>query len=220
MTIGQKDLTLPVASPIPVMSIQECHTGSMIMSTAHFCSAALLCSTLMFLTGCVGPMACGPAGNCGPVAFGSSCDGCGECEGCGELYIDPWINHPADCCDPCDRCGNFNGQSCGKCRSVFSGVASLWGYRCDSGCGDCGEATCDGGCGAFLSLGGGCDAGCDGCDSCCSPGDLVHVAIEPTPAKKIVEAAPAEKPYTPHRTRKIFRKRPDVAEGPPKSSDY
>lgn len=98
---------------------------------------------LLFSVGCCGPMwqpsGCGSA--CGTAACGTCDDGCGSCGGCGELYIDPWINHPPDCCDPCDSCGNFNGQSCGKCRGVFAGVKSLWGYQCVDG-----SANCDGGC--------------------------------------------------------------------------
>ena len=115
--------------------------------------------------GCVGPIghggcgsnACGPNA-CGPGACGHG--GCGSgCSGCGELYIDPWINDPADCCDPCDCCGNHNGQSCGKCRSIFSGAKCLWGYRCGNE-GACGDASCDGACD------GGCDAGCGAAPNC------------------------------------------------------
>jgi hypothetical protein len=146
----------------------------------------MICS----MTGCVSPVGCGPCGARGPLAF-NNCDGCGQCEGCGELYIDPWINEPADACDPCDRCGNYNGQSCGKCRSVFDGFASLWGYRCDPPCDTagpctlCGGGGCDGGCGAEASCGVevgcgveagcgfepacGCEPGC-GCESCSSGG--------------------------------------------------
>ncbi len=201
------------------------------MSLMSRFTAAVCCSALVWITGCVGPMACGPDGSCGPIAFGTSCDGCGECEGCGELYLDPWINNPADCCDPCDQCGNFNGQSCGNCRSVFSGFRSLWGYRCDAGCdtgcdvgcGDCGDVGCDGGCGLAVA---GCGSSCGGCDSCHGgisyggTSELVRVIPEPTPAKRIVEAGPSEAPYTPHRTRKIFKARPNVASGPPQASDY
>jgi len=131
--------------------------------------ALLLFGTMVLAAGgCVGPMG---AGCCGPVGFPGGCDSachdgaCGECDsctGCGELYVDPWINHPADCVDPCDVCGNFNGQSCGKCRSVFDGFRSLWGYRC--GCPSGPMATTDR---QFAPLRaapcGGCDAGCDEC---------------------------------------------------------
>lgn len=112
--------------------------------------------SIILSTGCVGPMwhkgSCGVAA-CGSNACGTgSCgDGCGSCQGCGELYIDPWINEPADCGDPCDSCGNYNGQSCGKCRGIFAGVKSLWGYQCDDGHG---AGGCDGGCDS-----GGCGCG-------------------------------------------------------------
>lgn len=186
------------------------------MSLANRLSTAICCSTLLWFTGCVGPMACGPGGHCGPVACGTSCDGCGGCEGCGELYVDPWINEPAECCDPCDRCGNYNGQSCGKCRSVFHGLKSLWGYRCDAGCEP--AVCCDSSCGGCDSCGG-CGPSCPGCDSC-SGGGLVQIHSEPTPAKQIVKANPSKVPYKPRRTRKIFQPRRDIASGPPKSSDY
>lgn len=120
-------------------------------------SLVLLSFAVIGMTGCVGPMG---AGCCGPMAPGNACTTCNDCTGCGELYIDPWINHPADCVDPCDQCGNHNGQSCGKCRSVFGGVASLWGYRC--GCEHTGGIVSLGGCD---SCGSGCDPGC-GCESC------------------------------------------------------
>ncbi|MEL7335767.1 MAG: hypothetical protein AAFN70_06110, partial [Planctomycetota bacterium] len=107
----------------------------------------------------------------------------------GERYIDPWINDPADCCDPCDQCGNYNGQSCGECRPVFSAVASLWGYRYDGGCGEgcnsccgfkpvvaqpaclCGNGGCDGGgcCGGCSEPSCGFEPAC-GCESSCSCG--------------------------------------------------
>lgn len=35
--------------------------------------------------------------------------GCG-CAGCGELYWSDFYNEPPDCCDPCDRCGNWTGR--------------------------------------------------------------------------------------------------------------
>lgn len=140
----------------------------------------LLSAITLVSVGCCGPMwqagGCGPAcgvSSCGTAACGSCDDGCGECGGCGELYIDPWINHPADCCDPCDSCGNFNGQSCGKCRGVFAGVKSLWGYKCDDG--SCGSGGCDSGsCGGDCSHGG-CDSGGCGCGSSHSGG---HEYIE------------------------------------------
>ncbi|EGF28001.1 hypothetical protein [Rhodopirellula baltica] len=133
------------------------------------CAVVLTLVCLLMSTGCVGPMwnACGPCGpgvGCDSGACGESCGGCDSCDGCGELYIDPWINEPADCYDPCDSCGNYNGQSCGKCRAVFTGIKSIWGYKRD-GCGT-GCDTCAGGRPMFpVADLGGCD-GCGGCDSC------------------------------------------------------
>lgn len=193
----------------------------MIMSLANRISTVLCCAAVLWMSGCAGPMACGPGGACGPIAF-NSCDGCGDCEGCGELYIDPWINEPADACDPCDRCGNYNGQSCGKCRSIFAGFPSLWGYRCDAPCDSCGVGSCDGGCdgcsvdvGCGLEPACGCEPGC-GCDTCIASdgGDaVISIASEPTPAKRISEAKPAPEPYKPRRTRQIFKPRGSIAEG-------
>lgn len=200
------------------------------MSAAHRFSALSLCLALVWMTGCVGPAACGPHDQNGPVVWGAPCGGCGECEGCGELYIDPWINHPPDCCDPCDQCGNYNGQSCGKCRSIFDGFASLWGYRCEPPCDHCGAASCDGLCQSH-----GCDDQCTGCDSCHGgPGyvdsgqqgivignDVVKITAQPpTPAKRIVNAAPTQKTFVPERQRRIFRRRPNVAEGTSTAAEY
>ena len=175
------------------------------MLIARTLSLLLVLISLPLLSGCVGPNAHGPLGGCcGPIALGGGCNSggctdCGDgCSGCGELYVDPWINNPADCVDPCDTCGNYNGQSCGKCRPMFEGIRSLWGYRCgnDCGCGaeptcavstggflggcKCGVESCDGGCGeCYLEpscgIGGGCDGGCGsscgpscGCEGGCS----------------------------------------------------
>ncbi len=192
------------------------------MSPLKSLSVALCCSAIVALSGCcVGPMTCGPDGRHGPIAFGSSCGGCGDCDGCGELYIDPWINHPADACDPCDRCGNYSGQSCGQCRSVFDGFATLWGYRCDPPCTGCGVATCDGGCDAMI-VDSGCDAGCVGCASCgIEPSEVIEVTRQPTRAKRIVEAVPVEAvPYQPSRTRKIFQPRPSIAVTPDEFDEF
>jgi hypothetical protein len=174
---------------------------------------SLVVAASFAVTGCVGPLACGPAG-CdvsGPVAL-NQCDGCDACDGCGELYVDPWINHPADVCDPCDRCGNYNGQSCGKCRPMFAGFRSLWGYRCDPpppvACGGCGSNSCDA-----------CAPACDACGDCaggcgdCAGGPVVSsvptVSGVPTVADEIVVESPQAKPEfsVPERSRKIFRKR-------------
>jgi hypothetical protein len=177
-------------------------------------------------TGCCGPMACGPmsCGSCssGPVMAGS-CGGCSSgCDGCGERYIDEWINHPPTC-DPCDSCGNHNGQSCTSCRPMFDGFKSLWGYRRDCGCG---QSGCDG-CGT-ASHDGGCDSGCEsGCQSCggghvgMADHEMGHHYVDsssaipmphrPSPAPQIVEAKPAIKPYQPQRTKQIFRPKGAIA---------
>ena len=129
---------------------------------ARLFELVLVGCALVGLTGCGGPMSagCGPLGGC-TAAVGGGCGtaGCDSCTGCGELYVDPWINHPPDCIDPCAACGNYNGQSCGKCRSAFSGIKTLWGYRC--GCPSGPIAMTD------RQFAPSCSAGCDGgCDSC------------------------------------------------------
>lgn len=181
--------------------------------TLALCSAAVLC-----LTGCVAPM-CGPHGHCGPVAFGSSCDGCGACDGCGEMYIDPWINHPPECCDPCDSCGTYNGHPCGHGRSIFSGFATIWGYRCEPLCDDCGVASC--GCDGAVVMDHGCDSGCTGCATCgIEPSETMGMRVVPTPAETIVETVPSEVHYVPERSRKIFRPRPSIAVSPNANSGF
>jgi hypothetical protein len=38
------------------------------------------------------------------------CGGCCDCGGCScEMYWSEWHNDPPQCCDPCDRCGNWIG---------------------------------------------------------------------------------------------------------------
>ncbi|QDT10330.1 hypothetical protein [Planctomycetes bacterium K23_9] len=217
-------------------------------------------------------MARGPLGGCCGPASASHSD---ACTGCGELYVDPWINHPADCVDPCDTCGNFNGQSCGKCRPIFGGIRSLWGYRCGDDCeecvgpvcfnGRCGALNGGGGCGCDGGCSGGCDGGCDsggcscgsevvgpscGCEAACgcepscgfepacgletihsgevlygdNGGQIINegeyiVEGQPTPHRS-VEIQPADQPYKPERSRKIFNPRPRVATGDGRSVGY
>lgn len=213
-------------------------------SWARTIAAAVICLATLMLTGCVGPAACGPmgcgSGGCGtsgPLAL-ASCGGCGSCDGCGELYIDPWINEPADCHDPCDQCGNHNGQSCGKCRSVFSGFASLWGYRCDAPCGDCGSGSCGGGCAAPILGGcGGCDTGCDSCaSSCCGDGGCdsmgcsscggssmhenpIYIGGDSLPPGSYVESDPTPA-YQPRRSKQIFTPRGSVADSHGAGTEY
>lgn len=197
-----------------------------ILSFSPLAAACLL--TLTLSSGCVGPMAAG-IGGCGSGSCGTSCGGssCGDagCTGCGELYVDPWINHPPQCGDPCDSCGNFNGQSCGKCRSVFDGVKSFWGYRCGPQS-DC--DSCDGGsCGPLFPIGdcgscGGCDScgdcgSCNDCGSCdCSPGGYLEhdhsCGCDSCGGGEIHSTSPVIESsiptvYRPRRERKIFQPR-------------
>ena len=114
-----------------------------IMSASRRLGIALGFVVILVGGGCVGPMACGPAG-CDSHAL-VTLRHSPACVDCGERYIDPWVNHPADACDPCDACGNHQGQTCGHCRPIFSGFRSLWGYRKDpppSGCHLHGCDTC------------------------------------------------------------------------------
>ncbi len=189
------------------------------------------CFLLVGSVGCVGP--CGP-GACGPFGGGllgmhQGCgSGCGDaCDGCGsERYYDEWINHPPTA-DPCDCCGNFNGQSCGSCRPVFGGFLSIWGYRCNplptgcptagcdnlGGCGcepTCGVMSCDPGCGSEMA--GSCGSGCSSCGGGHShslpPGEVMLQSYSPSSGQgQIVRGTPAVKAYQPQRERQIFNAR-------------
>ena len=47
---------------------------------------------------------------------------CGD--GCGEVWWGDWHGAPPDCCDPCDRCGNYTGRgapACESCGTQYSG---------------------------------------------------------------------------------------------------
>jgi len=155
------------------------------------------------------------------------CGGGGCASGCGECYIDPWINEPAACRDPCNDCGQYNGQGCGSCRPVFNGVASLWGYRYDAGCG-CAGVGCD-------SCAGACDGACDGGGCDCGHGGGMpvygsgpmppsepyyidgphHIGGEPTPlGGSIVEDDALRDSYVPSRSKQIFRNRGPVVSRP------
>jgi hypothetical protein len=115
------------------------------------CGPGAGCGDACGLTsGCGTGCGCGNACGCGPC--GDECPGgctCGCCgpgplyyaarlfhplrwfgcynNGCGEMYWGDFHGDPPDCCDPCDRMGNFTGST--------SGV-------CGGGCRDCG---CGGG---------------------------------------------------------------------------
>ncbi|TWU66563.1 MULTISPECIES: hypothetical protein [Crateriforma] len=221
-----------------------------IRSRITLIAGALALFSLTGITGCVGPMGCGPmgcdSGGCdagGPIILGHANTGCQSCSDCGELYVDPWINHPADACDPCDVCGNYNGQSCGKCRSVFGGIAHLWGYRCDGGCdGGCDSCQVPMGHGAlYAGSSCGCETACDcgvepacgmepacGVESCggcasCGGGHIADGAVI-SDGSVIVEHGSTQrhlaKPYRPARTRQIFRSRAAEVTSVPHASSY
>ena len=60
---------------------------------------------------------------CGPLTWlfrlfeGAGCYG----GGCGETYYGDWCSDPPDCCDPCDRLGNYTGGG-------VSGYGGVGGY--------------------------------------------------------------------------------------------
>lgn len=62
--------------------------------------------------------------HCGTYCGGGCGGGCGGAcgGGCGELYWSDFHSQPPDCCDPCDRCGNWTG-------------GGYYGGGCGSGCG-------------------------------------------------------------------------------------
>lgn len=209
-------------------------------------SFILLAASLVILalgSGCVGPMACGPMGCGGPIvsAHGNCGSGCGDrCNGCGEKYYDEWINHPPSCTDPCDSCGNYQGQSCHACRPILSGFKSIWGYRCDPPPVGCPTAGCDN-----LGCRGGCEPGCgvESCDSNCStcggghavgrhphgmmmePGQMstphemhyeepIHSQSSMSHQPTIVRGSANIKPFQPQRSRQIFQARdPNAGRG-------
>ncbi|MEM7454554.1 MAG: hypothetical protein AAF456_09420 [Planctomycetota bacterium] len=144
--------------------------------------AAVACTVVFAMSGCCGPMGCGP---------GCYADGCYDCDGaglgqplprgpidaihhlrkemicgsgCGETYVGEWISTPPNCPDPC--CGDqFTGGGytarpfCWERGTILNGLfGSLYGIRFCDGCSQqanecwCGFESC-GGCG---------DAGCGG----------------------------------------------------------
>lgn len=179
-------------------------SGCTVMPIYRFNTSMLLLGTslaiLMSAAGCVGPMACGPMGCSGPIvaAHGGCGHGCGDtCNGCGERYYDEWINHPPSCSDPCDSCGNYQGQSCHACRPILSGFKSIWGYRCDPPPVGCASAGCDN-----LGCQGGCEprCGCESCDSSCGTcgGQPVEGEHYDVPNGMMMESAPMHAPHEMH----------------------
>jgi hypothetical protein len=64
----------------------------------RFCYLALLAVVLAAQSGCC----CNDAWPHGKTWCGSQC---------GPVFWHEWFSHPPECCDPCDRCGNYNGPS-------------------------------------------------------------------------------------------------------------
>jgi hypothetical protein len=57
--------------------------------------------------------------------------GCGACGGgCGEFYWSDFHSVPPNCCDPCDRCGNWTGGGYGGgCDTCWEGHCQTSGYE-------------------------------------------------------------------------------------------
>jgi hypothetical protein len=117
-----------------------------------------------------GPEPCSACGEREPCGGGWGLFGCCRhlwaCNsGCGDTYCGEWFSDPPDCCDPCDCCGGWTGDSCCGPHWLGAGLCSLWGFRYmphawGAGCCDCGyrgEGPCD--CSS-------CDGGSCGCGSC------------------------------------------------------
>jgi len=124
----------------------------------------------------------GPCGQCGllrgAVAGSASLVGkllkpqkwYGTCKGCGEKYWGDVISDPPECCDPCDKQGNWIGpQACVRRRPTLKCVD-----------GTCDTPMCNGtGCSATCTTGG-CATG--GCTDCGSGGTVETVSYSsPTP---------------------------------------
>jgi hypothetical protein len=63
--------------------------------------------------GCLVLIAVALASEAGCCCY-SDCWPCGKTwcgSQCGEFYWHEWFSHKPECCDPCDRCGNFIGPT-------------------------------------------------------------------------------------------------------------
>lgn len=76
--------------------------------------------------------ACGPCGRpWGPLSWVFDIFFAGYCgDGCGELYWSDFHSEPPDCCDPCDRLGNWTG-----------GAMSAGATTPHGGCPTCGQTA-------------------------------------------------------------------------------
>ena len=118
---------------------------------------------------------------------------CGS--GCGDVYWNEWACDPPECCDPCDTYGCWVGpQNCYKPRFALSNVATCVGTSVsgaigsvlnalgcgpcgyisgscdattiiDSGCGACGDASCNDCAYGGVGCGGCADGNCNDCAS-------------------------------------------------------
>ncbi len=82
---------------------------------------------------------CGPCDGCGqpcgPLSWLFGIFSWGYCgSGCGECYWSDFHSEPPDCCDPCDRCGNWTGGG------YYAGCGQCGGW--DGGCSACGGGYC------------------------------------------------------------------------------
>lgn len=57
------------------------------------------------------------------------CGTFGRCTGCGDCYWSEWYNDPPDCCDPCNRCGDYVGPKCCGLNRKMGFRRALWGQR-------------------------------------------------------------------------------------------
>ncbi|MEE8451131.1 MAG: hypothetical protein V3R99_04420 [Thermoguttaceae bacterium] len=83
-----------------------------------------------------------PGAPCGPLSFVHSLFHAPswDCGSCGERYWGDFHGDPPECCDPCDRCGNFTGAAMDGCNSCNGGggYQMEYGGGGGSGCSTCG----------------------------------------------------------------------------------
>ena len=138
--------------------------------------------------------------------------------GCGKYYWSDWHSEPPDCCDPCDRCGNYAGRyyegNCGGC-GTCGGCGDGWG-------GDYGGWT--GGYTTGRAGGGGCNCGSGGGGSMmpAAEGDVIYETgamrprLSPTPMTPTPAAGPTRATATRPKASQAFapRMRPTQASAP------
>jgi len=136
-------------------------------SGCGLCHGGMSCGVPICTTGNCGPDcqptcdagcggSCGQCGDpcapCGPLSVVHkllhpptwktvACGGCGNCGGCGERYWGDFHGDPPECCDPCDRCGNYTGVASDGCNDGSCGTGGHHVEQTVSG----GCSTCAGG---------------------------------------------------------------------------